>query len=748
MEFAPDGRLFVSEQGGSLRVIKDGQMLSQPFLTLNVDSQGERGLLGIAFDPNFASNGYVYVYHTVPGTPAHNRVSRFTASGDVAAPGSAVDIFDVDPLSSDTRHNGGAIHFGPDGDLYIAVGDNKVGANAQSLTSLMGKILRIKPDGSIPTDNPFYTRTTGVDRAIWAMGLRNPYTFAFGTDSQANPRMFINDVGEDTWEKIDPGLAGANYGWPNTENATGSSQYTNPLFAYNHGINEVNGCAITGGAFYNPTTVQFPAAYTGSYFFSDYCGSWIHRFDPVTRTETDFGSQLPGGTVDLKVDSAGRLYYLAGAGTSSGEVVRIDYSPSPPPPPGNPPSIVQQPSNQSVIAGNPATFSIVAMGSGSLAYQWQRNGQNILGAGLPTYVLPSAKASDNGARYSILVSNFWGTTSSSSATLFVTVPQPPVPTITSPSIGSNYVAGQTINFSGVATDPGDGVLAASALSWQVDRHDSTGVHTVLGPTSDIASGTFLVPQQGDLSVSVFYRFTLTARDSAGLSRSTFLDVNPLTTSLFLSTQPGGLPIFLDSQPIGTPSSVRGVAGMTRTLQAPASQVSKGVIYQFVGWSDGATLATRILAFPSLDSSTSALYQAVGIVPYVTVREAHENVGRGRIQSLVVSFDGPIDPSTARIRDRYWIVLPGRDRKFGTRDDRIYRFRTAVYSAATNSVRLVPSIQIPPRQMFQLVAAGSGSRGVLSDIYGRPIDGNSDNQPGGNFVATFGPGVTRVSRSGG
>src|SRR5215216_4321486 len=123
MALAPDGRIFVCEQRGTLRVIKNGVLLPTPFLSVTVDSAGERGLLGIAFDPNFVSNQLVYVYYTVP-TPAHNRVSRFTASGDVALAGSETILMELPNLSTATNHNAGAIHFGPDGDLYIAVGDN------------------------------------------------------------------------------------------------------------------------------------------------------------------------------------------------------------------------------------------------------------------------------------------------------------------------------------------------------------------------------------------------------------------------------------------------------------------------------------------------------------------------------------------------------------------------------------------------------------------------------------------------
>src|SRR5687767_3928087 len=142
MQFAPDGRLFVCEQGGRLRVIRDGTLLTTPFLTLTVSAIGERGLLGVAFDPDFVTNGYVYVYYTATTPAIHNRVSRFTASGDVAVAGSEVVIFDLDNLSSATNHNGGALAFGADGKLYVAVGENANGANSQSTGNVLGKMLR------------------------------------------------------------------------------------------------------------------------------------------------------------------------------------------------------------------------------------------------------------------------------------------------------------------------------------------------------------------------------------------------------------------------------------------------------------------------------------------------------------------------------------------------------------------------------------------------------------------------------
>src|SRR5262245_26423649 len=161
MDFAPDGRLFVSQQGGDLRVIKDGVLLDQPFLSVTTDSNGERGLLGVTFDPNFTTNQWVYVYYTALTPTVHNRLSRFTADGDRAVPGSEVVLLDLPNLSSARNHNGGSLHFGPDGKLYVAVGENANGPNSQRLDTVLGKILRLNRDGTPPADNPFFGVTSG-----------------------------------------------------------------------------------------------------------------------------------------------------------------------------------------------------------------------------------------------------------------------------------------------------------------------------------------------------------------------------------------------------------------------------------------------------------------------------------------------------------------------------------------------------------------------------------------------------------
>ena len=322
MHLAPDGRIFVCEQGGSLRVIKDGVLLPTPFVTLSVNSNGERGLLGVALDPDFATNDHVFVYYTTASAPVHNRISRFTAEGDVAAAGSEVVILDLDLLSTATNHNGGAIHFGADGMLYAAVGDNANGANAQTLNNLLGKVLRIRSDGTIPPDNPFFATAMGKNRAIWALGLRNPFSFAF---QPGTGRMLINDVGQGTWEEIDDGIAGSNYGWPQTEGPQppGVPGLRYPIYSYPHGPE----CAIVGAAFYNPADQSFPPEYVGDYFFADLCAGWIRRLDLATLTVTDFATGI-SSPVDLAVSSDGGLYYLA-RGDGAVHVIRCPSATTP-----------------------------------------------------------------------------------------------------------------------------------------------------------------------------------------------------------------------------------------------------------------------------------------------------------------------------------------------------------------------------------------------------------------------------------
>jgi glucose/arabinose dehydrogenase len=606
MAFAPDGRLFVSQQGGALRVIKNGALLATPFMTLTVNSSGERGLLGLAFDPDFATNRYLYVYYTATSPAIHNRVSRFTAdvaNPDVVTAGSELVILDLDNLSGATNHNGGAIHFGPDGKLYIAVGENATPSNSQTLANLLGKVLRINADGSIPTDNPFYGTASGVNRAIWAFGLRNPYTFAF---RPGTGRLFINDVGQSAWEEIDDGIAGSNYGWPNSEGSSVNAGERAPIYAYGHGGGAFLGCAITGGTFYVPAVAQFPAGYTGVYFFADYCGGWINKLDPANgNAVTTFASGI-AYPVDLQVGPEGNLYYLArGSGSNTGTVARIAATTS------QAPQVQTNPADRTVAVGAPASFTVAASGTAPLSYQWQRNQSDIPGATAATYTLASATVGDNGAKFRAIVTNGFGSATSTEATLTVGANTAPVATITSPLLNAAYKGGQNIKYAGTGKDAQDGIEPASRFTWQIDFHHNDApahIHPAMLPKSGITSGSFKIPKIGETSANVFYRIILTVTDSAGLSSTTYRDIYPKTATITLRASTIGLLLTLDGQPHAAPYSFVSVVGMTRTLGVVSPQSMSGVPYTFVSWSDGKA-ATHTITSPGAATTYTATFKA-------------------------------------------------------------------------------------------------------------------------------------------
>jgi glucose/arabinose dehydrogenase len=338
MAFAPDGRLFVCEQGpgttsGSalLKVFSTTGALLGTFHTFTVDSTGERGLLGIAIDPDFTVNRNVYAYTTT--TAPANRVVRITESTTTpnTSTGVVTQVILLGAVSAG-NHNGGALGFGPDGKLYIAVGENNVQNRPQDPASLWGKILRLNPDGGVPGDNPLSFQAVATPLSapnpVWAIGLRNPFTFAF---QPGTGRMYINDVGSNPTgpfpgspnpsgpqEEINQGGAGLNFGWPNAEGSQSCATYTCPVHSYPRGTSG----SIAGGAFYNPSTVRYPASYVGLYFFADYVKAWIRTLDPGTGSTAGFATGV-SGCLDLDVGPDGLLYYL---NRGTGEVRRVRYT--------------------------------------------------------------------------------------------------------------------------------------------------------------------------------------------------------------------------------------------------------------------------------------------------------------------------------------------------------------------------------------------------------------------------------------
>lgn len=612
MAFAPDGRLFVCQQNGQLRVVKDGALLSQPFVTLATDVSGERGLLGVTFDPGFATNRHLYVYYTLPSSPSSNRVSRLTANGDTVLPGSEVVLLNLDELSETAaNHNGGALHFGSDGKLYIAVGDNARSFKSQSLDNLMGKILRLNRDGTIPTDNPFYATAEGVNRSAWAIGLRNPFTFAI---QPGTGRMFINDVGEVTWEEINEGQAGANFGWPDHEgDDDGDAATADPRFAYGHGTGSDEGCAITGGVFYNPPNVQFPSAFVGKYFFADFCGGWIRVLNPDDPEDvSDFATGI-SAPVSLEIGPDGALYYLSRGNDS---LYKIQATGSP--------GIVVPPGNQIVPPGAAATFAVAASGTEPLVYQWRCNGTNLPVATNVSYQIAAASAAHNGTAFSVVVMNPYGCVTSSPALLVVTTDPPPVASITTPSTGTLYRAGDTIHFMGSATVGSGPALPESAFSWTVVFHHAQHTHPFYGPVVGVTNGSFIIPTSGETASDVFYRIHLTVTNAAGFSSSTSTDVTPRTSVISLATSPPGLQVTLGGQPFATPLTFTGVVGITRSLGVISPQPLNGANFGFVKWSDGGA-AVHGITTPESNTTYTASFIAAGTSPALNLARAGQDL---------------------------------------------------------------------------------------------------------------------------
>ena len=348
LAFAPDGRIFVWQKPGVVRIVKDGALLSAPFLDIQsrVNQCGDRGLLGLALDPAFPTNGFVYLFYTFEsGTNPNDcnaktsRLTRVTANPanlDVALPGSEVVIISGIPTDGDS-HSVGMLRFAPDGKLFASHGDgasysfaDPLALRAQDLNSYNGKILRINPDGSAPGGNPFDDGTNSIRSKVWAYGLRNPFRFEL---HPATAEPYIGDVGWNTWEELNRGR-GANFGWPCFEGSGSQPEYqaafqqcrnlspasvTPPFFTYNHTV----GSTVIGGAFYTGSSTRRRTVATSSSATTAAAGSRAWSSTPTTTvTAVNTFATDVDGPVAIQMGPDGMLYYAA---ILSGEIRRIRF---------------------------------------------------------------------------------------------------------------------------------------------------------------------------------------------------------------------------------------------------------------------------------------------------------------------------------------------------------------------------------------------------------------------------------------
>ncbi|MDQ3440409.1 MAG: DNRLRE domain-containing protein [Planctomycetota bacterium] len=619
MEFAPalpDGvvRLFVADSNNrQVRLLKNGVLQSTPALTFTsseVDRSRERGIEAIAFHPNFASNKFVYLYYTKPDPAKPNtspsnavtRLVRYTmnSGNDTINKSSAVVILDDIP-NTNGIHNGGSMHFGPDGMLYLGIGEGGVATDAQNLDKYGGKVLRINvnnPSSPAPTDNPYYNASNGIGPRdfVFAHGFRNPFTGGFkpGTNT-----LYINDVGGSSWEEINDVQRGKNYGWSNKEGNTSDTTYTNPVHTYTHypngsGTTRVP-AAITGGAFYSGS--QFPASYNGKWFFADEVRKFIKVFDPATKTVTDFHTNDAAilDVLDIDVAPDGSLWTLS----VGGNIRRIRFVGQ-----ANRAPTANASANQT--SGDlPLTVNFSGNGStdpdgDNLTYNWNF-GDGTTGTGQNVQHTYDEAGTYNAV---LTVSDGRGGSNSDDPIVITAGSQAPMGTITTPTAGTNYGGGQTIDFSGAATDPEDGTLPASAFEWSVVFHHANHTHPFEESISGVTSGSFVIPTVGEQAPDQWYRVHLKVTDSDGVEHTSFRDVVPRTTTLTFNGSFAGSQITLDGEPRATPFNVLGVEGMTRVLGAPSPQTTGGKTYAFSSWSDGGA-QTHDITTPVNDTAYTA-----------------------------------------------------------------------------------------------------------------------------------------------
>ncbi len=701
LAFLPDGRMLVTAKEGQLIRYKAGASPEKlTVLDLNttgagkVCSNSERGLLGIAVDLDFANNRYIYLYYTFNrfnqnrtncGTGSQqpvNRVSRFqftTATGDALNASTETVLLDYIP-SAAGNHNGGDLHFGADGKLYISAGDGgcemyKDGTdntdstrcgggnrNSRSRNILGGKILRINKDGSIPADNP-YASTPGTRRCgdpsqnnpvlappanapfcqeTWDWGLRNPFRFAMrpGTSD-----FYINDVGQGIWEEIDASSKNADYGWNVREGfcANGSTSdcgappagMTNPLFAYQH--DGENCDSITGGAFV-PTGL-WPGAYSGQYLFSDYVCGKIWRLDAAgggTYTRTLFASGLLGpvylafGPYNGANGQNQALYIVE---IYTGTIRRQSFTGSA----NRPPVAVIGATPKSGPV--PLNVSFSAAGSSdpdndALTYYWTfgDNGATEVSTGsTPT---TSHQYTAAGTFYARLrVKDTSGAFSSYAQVRLDPGNTPPTPTIIAPANGTTFSVGQVFTLQGSATDDQDGPLAANRLSWTVIKHHDTHTHPFYGPVvgNNLVMPPAPEPEDFSSTQNTYLEIQLTATDSAGLSATVTRSIYPKIVDVTLASVPTGVGLTVNGQTFPAPHTFKSWAGLDLNLEAPGTVQSSGQTYNFSAWSDGGTALHEVTTPTGAVTYTASYVQ--GCAPkVVTVNtDTTNNPGCGTLR---------------------------------------------------------------------------------------------------------------------
>ncbi len=577
LEQAPDGRIFIAERGGIVKVFQNNTVST--VFTVNTITDSEQGLLGLTLHPNFAANGYIYVFYAIDDGVIRHRIERVKIDNTNQVL-SRQEILLLEPIGGGF-HNGGDLKFFNQY-LYVTVGDSQQSTNSQNLDTYKGKILRLTEEGQPAPGNPFYGSGSVQRQSIWVYGFRNPWRLV--PNETAN-KLYVLDVGT-SWEEVNEisNPAIRNYAWGHQQggdgNQTETNLFTNPIFTYATGS---IGNALTNGVLYNPTISRYPNL-QGKFIIKDYVRTEIRSFDPniADPVSTVFFVAPQQMALGMMLGNDGYIYYCAYG--NNGSLIKLDYIET------AAPTIVNHPLSQSIMETNPVTFSVSASGTG-LTYQWQFNNANINGATAATYTIPNV-TNANAGNYRVIVTNTAGNVTSNQAVLTVTpFSNAPTVSIISPLPTLKWNADDVVAFEASATDVEDGTLPASAFSWNIDlfHEDIPGAgHSHPGASPQgVKSGTFTASNQGEKTPNVWYRFTVKVTDSNGLTGTAFVDIKPNLVDVTAASSPVPLNLEFNQKPVTAPSTKQVVANAAlQTLNAPTPQYIGNMRYDFDHWSQG------------------------------------------------------------------------------------------------------------------------------------------------------------------